>query len=79
MGNVLDIGEVEEIVVVAQLPTGLARAVDVDQMILRHDVALADNARGPDGGGEELGVVDTVRLENDLFGGGLIGRRSTYS
>lgn len=50
VSDVLDVGEVEQVVVVTQLPTRLARAVDIDEVVLRHEVALADDARGPDGG-----------------------------
>lgn len=71
VGDVLDVGEVEQVVVVAELPARLARAVDVDQVVLRHDVAFANDARGPDGGGQELGVVEAVGVEDDFFGGGL--------
>lgn len=71
MGDVLDVSEIEEVIIVAQLPPCLASAVDIDQVVLCHDVALADDACGSDGGGQQLGVVGAVGFEYDLFGGSL--------
>lgn len=73
MGDVLDVGEVEQVVVVAQLPSRLACTIDIDEVVLRHGVALADDARGPDGSCQELGVVGAIGLEDDFFGGSLRG------
>lgn len=77
VGDVLDVSEIEEVVIVAQLPSCLARAVDIDQVVLCHDVALADDACGPDGGGQQLGVVGAVGFEYDLFGGSLDGGKGS--
>lgn len=71
--NVADVGEVEEIVVVADLDLVLAGADDADQVRHELDVALAEDACGADGGCEELVGVLTVGFDDDVFGFGLEG------
>lgn len=44
VGDVFDVGEVEEVVVVADLDAGAALAVDVDHVIEDHCVAFAHDA-----------------------------------
>lgn len=67
VGYILHVGEVKEVVVVAHLVSVAALAVDVDDVEGGLDVAFAYNAGGADGGREELGVVDAIGVENDLF------------
>lgn len=71
MGDVLDVGEVEEVVVLSNLPAGLAGTVDIDDMVLGLDVALANDTRRTESGGQELGPVGAVGLEDDLLSGSL--------
>lgn len=71
MGDVLDIGPVEEVRVVADLVLAPAAEVDLDDVVLRLDIALADDAGRADGGGEEGGALGAVGLDDDLFGCGL--------
>lgn len=64
VGDVADVGEVEEVVVVAELDARLALAVDLDHLVRHHGVALAEDARGADGGCEEGVRVLAVCLED---------------
>lgn len=54
MRDVLDVGEVEEVLVGAELETGLVGAVDVDQVREDLHVGWAEDACGADGEGEEV-------------------------
>ena len=70
--HVLDVGEVKEVVVVADLNRGLAVLVELDEVVQRHGVAFAHDARGTDGAGEQVGGGGgAVGLEDELFSGGL--------
>lgn len=71
VGYVLYVGEVKEVVVIAHLVPVAALAVDVDDVEAGLDVAFAYDAGWADGGCEELGVVDAIGVEDDLFGGSL--------
>lgn len=71
VGYVLDVGEIKEVVIVAHLVPVAALAVDVDDVEGGLDVAFAHDASWADGGCEELGVVDAVGVEDDLFGSSL--------
>lgn len=73
VGDVADVGEVEEVEVVAELDVGLAGAEGAQQAGEDLDVALAEDAGGADGGGEEVGGGLAVGVEDELLGGGLGG------
>lgn len=71
MGDVADVGEVEDVCVVSELDVGLAVLVGSEEAGESLDVALAEDACGADGGGEELGGLLSVGLDDELFGSGL--------
>lgn len=71
MGDVADVGEVEDVGVVAELDVRLVVVVGAQEAGERLDVALAEDARGAEGGGEELGGFLAVGFDDELFGGGL--------
>lgn len=78
MGDVADVGEVEDVGVVAELDVRLVVVVGAEEAGQRLDVALAEDARGAEGGGEQLGGLLAVGFDDELFGGGLqIGISST--
>ena len=60
VGDVDDVGEVEEVFVVADLDAGFAFPHDLDHLVGYHRVAFAEDAGGPDGGGKEFGVAGAV-------------------
>ena len=71
VGDVADVGEVEEVEVVADLDlvlTGLVGVVEASESL---DVSLAKDARGTNGGGQELVGFLTVGLDDQLLGVGL--------
>lgn len=78
MRDVADVGEVEDVEVVADLDLVLLVVVDVDEAGEGLAVAFAEDARGPDGAGEELGVFLTVCGDNGFFGLGLWLSGSAY-
>lgn len=71
VGNVANIGEVKEVLVVADLDVVLAALVDVEDAGEGLDVTLTKDAGGADGASEELGVILAIRLEYELFGSSL--------
>jgi hypothetical protein len=71
VGDVGGVGEVEEVVVVADLEVGPLVAVDLDHVLDGHAVAFAKDGGGPDGAGEELIGRLTVGFEDEFFGFGL--------
>lgn len=76
MGDVADVGEVEEVLVVADLDVGLAATVGAEQSREQLGVALAEDARGANGTSEELGGLFAVGLEDELFSSGLCVARN---
>lgn len=75
VGDVADVGEVEDVCVVAELDVGLVVVVGPEEAGEGLDVALAEDASGADGGGQEVGALLTVGLDDELFGSGLEGRQ----
>lgn len=75
--HVLDVGEVEHVVVVADLIPAPSLQIDFDDVVLRLHVAFADDPGGADCGGEEVGVVGAVGVDDDFFGRGLGGGDKT--
>lgn len=71
VGDVLHVGKVKEVVIVAHLVPVAAFAVDVDDVEGCLDVAFADDTGWADGCGQEFGVVDAIGVEDDLFGSSL--------
>lgn len=71
MGDVADVGEVEEVLVVADLDVGLAATVGAEQSREQLGVTLAEDARGANGASEELGGFFAVGLEDELFSSSL--------
>ena len=76
--DVADVGEVKEVLVVANLHLVLFVLVGVEEAGNRLVVALAKDAGRTDGAGEELVGFFAVGGENGLFGGGLLSRSSQY-
>merc|ERR1711977_237610 len=79
VGDVADLGEVEEVLVRADLDFGLPAVVGGQARREQLHVAFAEHGRGPDGGGEEFGVrggaVGGEDVEFGLgFGGGVVFR-----
>lgn len=72
VGDVADVGEVEDVCVVAELDVGLAVLVGSEEAGEGLDVALAEDACGADGGGEELGGLLAVGLDDEFFGSSLV-------
>lgn len=71
VGDVANVGEVEEVLVVADLDVVLAALVDVEDACEGLDVALTKDTGGADGASEELGVILAIRLEDELFSSSL--------
>ena len=67
MGDVADIGEVEEVLVGADLDRVLAALVGVENARESLDVALAEDTSWANRGCEELRVVLAVGLENNFL------------
>lgn len=67
MGDVADIGEVEEVLVGADLDRVLAALVGVENARESLDVAFAKDTGGTDGSREKLAALLAVGLENDLL------------
>jgi hypothetical protein len=67
MGDVADIGEVEEVLVGADLNCVLAALVGVENACKSLDVAFAKDTSGTDGGSEKLAALLAVGFENDLL------------
>lgn len=71
MGDVADVGEVEDVCVVAELDVGLAVLVGSEEAGESLGIAFAEDACGANGGGEELGGLLAIGLDDELFGSGL--------
>lgn len=72
VGSVASVGEVEKVVVVSELDSGLALVVGTQETGKGLDVALAEDGGGSDGGSEEGGEgLGAVGLEDEFLGGGL--------
>lgn len=71
VGNVADVGKVEEVVVVANLDVGLAALVGAQQAREVLDVAFAKDAGGTERCCEQLVGVGAVGLDDELFSGSL--------
>lgn len=72
VGDVAHVGEVEQVGVVAHLNVGLAAMINGDETRERLHVALAKDACGADGGGEEFwGGFLAVGFEDEVFCGSL--------
>lgn len=67
VGDVTDIGEVEEVLVGTNLDCVLAALVGIENACEGLDVTLAKDAGWANGGCKELGVVLTVGLDNDFL------------
>jgi hypothetical protein len=73
VGDIADVGEVEDVCVVAELDVGLAVLVGSEEAGQALDVALAEDACGADGGGEKLGGLLAIGLDDEFFGSSLAG------
>lgn len=71
VGDVTDIGEVEKVVIVADLDVGLAVAVGSEHAGDELGVTFAKDACWADGGGEESVIVLTIGFDDDVFSPGL--------
>ena len=67
MRDVADVGEVEDVEVVADLDLVLAVVVGADEAREGLAVAFAEDARGADGAGQELGAFLAVGGDDSLF------------
>lgn len=75
MGDILDICEIEQVCVVADLEFGLSFAARSDHLWKQLDIALAEDACGTDSAGQEVFGV-AVRLEHSSLCIGLHARVS---
>lgn len=71
MGDVANVGEVEDVGAVTDLDVGLAAVIGFEEAGEGLDIALAEDAGRADGGGEKLGGLLAVGLENEFLGSGL--------
>jgi hypothetical protein len=71
VGDVADVGEVENVCVVAELDVGFAVLVGSEEAGEGLDVALAEDTCGTEGGGEELEGLFAVGLDDEFFGSSL--------
>ena len=71
VGDVADVGKVEEVLVGANLDRVLAALVGVEDTGESLDVALAEDTSWANRGCEELRVVLAIGLENNFLGLGL--------
>lgn len=71
VSDVANVGEVKEVLVIADLDVVLAALVDVEDAGEGLDVTLTKDASGADGASEELGVILTICLEDELFSSSL--------
>jgi hypothetical protein len=67
VGDIADIGEVEEVLIGANLDCVLATLVGVEDACEGLDVTLTKDAGWANGGCKELGIVLAVGLENDFL------------
>jgi hypothetical protein len=67
VGDVADVGKVEEVLVGANLDRVLAALVGVEDTSESLDVTLAEDTSWANRGCKELGVVLAVGLENDFL------------
>jgi len=74
--DILDVGEVEQVGVLADLELGLSFAVCAYHLREQLYVAFAEDTSGTDGAGQEVGGVlrMAVRLEDGRLGVGLVYR-----
>jgi hypothetical protein len=68
VGDVANVGEVEEVGVITDLDRVLAAAVGIQVPSAELDVALSEEASGADRARQELGGFFAVGLEDNLLG-----------
>ena len=80
MRNVLDVGKIEQVVVVADLNVGPSLTVDIDHVVQRHHVAFTHDTRWPDRACQQLGgFCRTVGSEDYLLSSRLEARSQSVS